>query len=789
MSGKNPEGNNVTKLTLYLLIAIAICVVTVNTEKAEAQSTSTPGTPAQTLSGTVVDEQTSRPLSGATLTIPTLHRTTTTDSKGAFSFANLPAGQHIIQVRTLGYAPDSTVVQFGASSQNITIRVKRTALELSALTVSTEREAPIGKSFQPTSVLQGESLDKQVSSSIAATLTSQPGVTQKYNGPTAAQPVIRGLTGDRVLVLEDGLRTGDIATTGSDHAITIDPLTANRIEVIRGPAGLMYGTNTLGGVVNVIRDYVPHMRPERRAITHGLHFESMNRSATILGAATLPLPYRFTAKAEITGRKGGDSRTPSGKFPFTDLRTLDAAGGLSWIGPASLIGISFREYQSKYGVPSSYGGIMLPGSHEEGVYIDLRRSAARLEGEYRPQGSFLKSVNMLTNYVHFNQQELEDDGHVETQFRQKFASGDIVARYGSGRHKGAFGAFTQWRDFRTSEGLTGSRSATQKSLAGFAFHEVDLSPLHLMAGLRYDRLHFNPLDSTTSPLLTNVRSRTFGSLTWTGGATYSVTRDVVIGANVARSSRAPAIEELYSAGPHMASYAFEIGDPNLKTESGLGADLFLRYTHSRAVAEISIFDNNIKGFIQHAPVIDSVTGLPVLDPEENRYVVYQAKQGNARLSGIEGSFQFEVRPGLAFDATASTLRGTGKNGVPLPAMPPARINLGLQHNGSVWFAGGNIETMFAQKRVPDAPNEGSYCSLSAAIDVDSLRPAEFCPTPGTVLFNTVGGLRFTMNNVLHTVTLSIDNIFNREWHDPLWRAKQVAPQPGRNIKLLYRVRY
>lgn len=381
------------------------------------------------IKGEIIDHRSSTPIIGAVVNLPALHRTTGSDAAGTFQFANLPAARYIIQIRRLGYAPDSIVVDLSDSSRSIVIRIRSTALELSSLTVSTERDKPPGQSFQPASVLEGAALDRHLGSSIAATISSQPGVTQRDNGPMAAQPVIRGLTGDRVLVLKDGLRTGDIATTSSDHSVTIDPLTSRRIEVVRGPAGLIYGTNTLGGVVNVVRGDVPHARPEHRNITLGSQLESVNRSGTLLGEAIIPLAYNLTARAELTGRKGGDTRTPAGPLPFTNLHAMDASAGMSWIGHNALFGMSFREYQAYYGVPSSFNGTTLPGSHTGGVYVDLRRSTGRMEEEYRSEdaNTFIRSVRGMANYVRFEQEELELGGFVGTRFGQLAAKVRSIA--------------------------------------------------------------------------------------------------------------------------------------------------------------------------------------------------------------------------------------------------------------------------------------------------------------------------------------------------------------------------
>lgn len=746
-----------------------------------------------TLKGRVLVEATGAPLAGSLISAPLLHRTTQTDRNGLFEITGINSGTVQLEIRRIGYIPVSIAVDTDSLAGNqLIVRMRPTAIELSSITVTTDKEQPVGRTFQPASALEGVKLDNSLTTNIAATISTEPGVVQKYNGPVSSQPVIRGLTGDRVTVLEDGLRTGDIASTSSDHAITIDPLSAKKVEVIRGPAGLLYGTNTLGGVVNVIREDIPHSRVERNSFWFGSQLEAVNSSRSVHGGTSIPLPYRLNFTANAASRKAGDTRTPIGRLPNTNLTSMDASTGVSFIGDQGLLGVSVRRFSSEYGVPSSINGTLLPGSHEDGVYVNATRIASRIEGEYRPVepvGGLFNSFRFQSSYVRFEQKEFEDAGVVGTHFGQLSGSGDFVAKYSSGRNSGAVGVFAQWRDFRAAGGFTGTRPARQKAGAVFGFHEIQIADLSLLGGLRIDGVSYTPLDSTPTPLLPVVASRSFGAATWTLGATYPLTPELSIGANVAKAFRAPAIEELYSSGPHLANYAYEVGNPNIGAEIGIGGDFFIRYISSRAAGELSLFSNDIRNFIGYAPLLHSATGTPLRDPRFNRYVVYQAYQADARISGAEASLQYELLPGIAATMGGSMLLGKLKDGSYLPNMPPGRFRLGLRHEGRVWFGSGDIETISAQTRTPDSPEASLTCHITPSTSIDSMSPAEYCNTPAATLVNLSGGVRFALGNMFHTISLSIDNVLNREWRDALWKAKQIAPQPGRNIRLLYRVRY
>jgi iron complex outermembrane receptor protein len=430
-----------------------------------------------------------------------------------------------------------------------------------------------------------------------------------------------------------------------------------------------------------------------------------------------------------------------------------------------------------------------------GIYIDLRRTTARVDAEYRPASGAITSVSASGNWVRFAQDEVERGGFVGTRFGQLSSQGDLVARYRRTRWlpgAGAVGVFGQWRDLRAAGSFTGTRPAVLRTVAGYAYDELAFGALRVMGGVRYDATSIRPLERTPTQLLPDVRDRAFGAWTGSLATTYALPGDVTVGASVARAFRPPAIEELYSAGPHLASFAYEIGNPALRAERGTGADLFVRVARRTVNAEASVFRTAVDGFIYYAPLVDARTGLPQRDPRLRRYVVYQAAQAPAELVGAEGRVQVEPVRGWVADGTVSWVRGTRTDvDEPLPAMPPLRGRLQLRRETPRWLLGLGADVIGAQSRVPPAPTgAGATCTVSRGIeDEATVLPAEFCATDGAVLWNATAGLRRTWGGRLHAFTLVLDNAGNALWRDHLWRAKQVAPQPGRNVRLLYRVSF
>jgi iron complex outermembrane receptor protein len=420
-----------------------------------------------------------------------------------------------------------------------------------------------------------------------------------------------------------------------------------------------------------------------------------------------------------------------------------------------------------YGVPGTFQGEVIPGGHEDGVEIELRRTTARLEGRLLRTGSTLRSVEADASFVRFDQRELEhgEDGPlVGTHFRQYSGAGSVRAHHrhaaGGIRLEGAAGVSAMYRDLGVYGSRSGTRPARNYTMAAFAFEEFAVSPVTFEVGARYDWSRIDPLD--TSPgMIGDVRRRDFQSVSGSVAALYRPAEAWTAGVSVARSFRTPSIEELFSDGPHLANYSFDIGNPDLDAEYGLGVDAFIRASLPSFHAEVGIFRNAISDYIYQAP-----TGE--LDPRLGQYPVYRSEQGDVVLVGVDGRLQWEMLDNWVVDATASYVRGRREaegSDVDLPAMPPAHGALNIRRDGARVFAGIGVEGAGAQNHVGEFEE----------------------PTPAYALINATGGIRWTALDRLNTLTLQIDNVLDASWRDHLSRIRQVAPQPGRNIQLLYRL--
>jgi iron complex outermembrane receptor protein len=564
-----------------------------------------------------------------------------------------------------------------------------------------------------------------------------------------------------VLVLEDGNRSGDVATSSGDHAVSIDPASAERIEIVRGPAGLLYGSNALGGVINVIREDVPHTRPERTSGQASIQAESVNSgmssSAEVHGAAS-----DIAWRAEVSGRFAGDTQTPLGALPSTDLSGYGAGLGASWVRPEGFAGLAVRDYQLTYGVPGTFQGQEIPGAPEGGVTIDMRRisglgSAAWLAG----WGPF-SSIALDGTWTWYKHQEIEPSGDIGTEIGQTSGSARLVARHhhtsGTTRREGALGLWAMGRDFSVTGSETGSRPAREYVGAVFGYEELGWNRFQLQFGARYDHSRVTPLDTSPGPL-GEVFARNFGAVSGSVASIVDLGAGVSMGVSASRAFRTPSIEELFSDGPHLAEFSYNIGNPSLSPEIGLGTDAFIRYSSSRARGEVGIFRNGIHDFVHYLP-----TGE--MDPEQNRYPVYQAGQTDAVLKGGEGTAEWEVLPSFVLRSTFSLVRGNRTdNGSPLPEIPPVQWSQSARYERPWWFASLEWHGGAAQKRV--AENE--------------------TPTDGYSLLDAGIGFRWSGWGGFHSVTVNASNLTDTVWRDHLSRIRAVAPQPGRNLRVVYHI--
>ena len=705
------------------------------------------------IEGVVRDAETGRPLAGADVSVVGSGTSAATHGDGTFHLTGIATGDYTLRVDRLGYRGAAVDVAVGNRSAMVVIELVPSPIGLPGMVVTgaiSERGA--AEALRPVSVLTGDELQREMEATVAATLASMPGLAVASMGPAVSQPVIRGLTGDRVLVLEDGTATGDASNSGSDHTTAIDPSSAGRIELVRGPGALLYGGNALGGVVNVIRDEIPSSVPHHLTGAATLQSQTvadaLAASATAFFAATDKVPVRV----EVAARTSGDLKTPAGTLVNTDGGLWSGGAGAAYVADWGHMGGSVRGYLNDHGIP---GGFV--GGHEGGVRIEMERAASKFRTVVDKPVSIFDNLRFDATHTWYRHREIEGSGVLGTSYVQQAASGDVLGRHGEWGPlaAGAVGARFSWEDFRYVRLDTPDTRRFRAAL--YMLEEVDLGPTKIEAGLRYDWTLADPLEEDPDSDIGEIRDRGFRSLSGSLGVLYNHGSGLALGASAVRAFRTPDVNELYSEGPHLAAHVFEVGNPDLEAEVGRGIDLFLRFESDRMRAEVTGFYNDIRGYLYGE---DTGRLSPTLYPE------YQFRGNDAVFSGFEADVDVLVWRGLALEAVASSVNGNLKDtDQPLPLVPPLRGQVALKYERPLWFIRGEAEMAARQDRT------GQFEEA----------------TDGYVVYNALAGARLTLGGRLNVVTVSLDNATDTEYRNHLSRVKEIMPEAGRGLSVTYRV--
>lgn len=707
------------------------------------------------IAGVVRSSEGGAPLAGAAVVLVGSGRAVITHADGRFHIRVPETGSPVLRVERLGYRSVNLDVADMDRTEVLVITLEPAAVDIAGLVVTgsiTERGAD--ETLHPVNVLTGEELQRRLKETLAATLASEPGLTSISMGPATARPVIRGMSGDRVLILEDGQRVGDVSNSGSDHATGTDASTARRVEVVRGPAALMYGSNALGGVVNVIRDEIPADEVHHLHGTATLQTRTVNAGTMGSVSALFPTFFeRVPARVEFSARTAGDLKTPQGILENTFLDTWSAGGGAAFVDGWGSVGGAFRYMKNDYGIP---GGFV--GGHAQGVRVEQERSSSKGRLTLDEGVGPFRALDVDVAHTWYRHSEIEPPDILGTFFKRQTLSADVVGRHGGlgALGGGAAGLRTSWErhDFA---GSLSTPDAHLYTLAGFVVEEVDLGRLTLEAGARYDWTRADPIQKDPDSDIGDIRTRTFHAASGSLGVLFRVAEGVTLGASVARAFRTPDINELYSEGPHLASYSFEVGNPDLGTEVGTGLDAFLRVGAERLNAEVSAFHNVLTGYIYPRE-----TG----DTSRTRLPVFQFTGEDATLSGFEGHVAWNAVPGLVVEGTGSYVRGTlTDTDEPLPLMPPFQGRASAEFTRPAWFVRGEAELASRQDRV------GAFET----------------PTDGYAVFNAVAGVRLTLAGRLNALTVSLENLTDKIHRNHLSRVKAIMPEAGRGLNVTYRV--
>ncbi|TBV08125.1 TonB-dependent receptor [Stutzerimonas kirkiae] len=622
----------------------------------------------------------------------------------------------------------------------------------------------------PVEVLEGDELMKRRAATIGETLDGLPGVNSSSFGPGVGRPVIRGLDGARVKVLSDGVEVLDASTISPDHAVTIEPLLAERIEVLKGPASLLYGGGAIGGVVNVIDRKVPTRVPEK-----GYEGEAEIRANSVAneGAGVFGITAgsgNFAVRAEGSKSQANEYDIPSsagkqeGAYNDTDSFSL----GGSFIGERGYIGLAYSEQNKRYGLLAhehadchAHGaGDWHCGSHDdhdhdeehgEVPYINMEQKRWDLRGDLQDPLPGFEKARLRVGHNQYRHDEIEGD-EIGTRFKNDATDARIeLTHQPLFGWRGVLGAQTLRRDFETTGEEAYVPPTVTRNHGIFLLEEYSAGAWRYELGLRHE---WQNIDAE------GARDTRHDGTSVSAGAVWTFAPEYSLGFSLSRSQRLPTAEELYANGPHAASRTVELGDANLDEETSHNAELTLRKFAGRTTFSFSLFRNQVNDFIYAADTGHDVGG---------GYREIEYRQQDAVLTGVEGEVRFQASEATAFTLFGDHVRGKLRDGGgDLPRIPADRLGVRLEQRFSP-----AIDGQLEFYRVQRQDSIASYESETAG-------------------YNMLGaGLSYSgsLSQTDYTLYLKGNNLLDEKARNHTSLIKDEVLLPGRNLMVGVRLAF
>lgn len=670
---------------------------------------------------------------------------------------------------------------------------------------------------QPVTILSEDNLKLHTEATLGDTLATQPGVAASGYTAGASRPVIHGQADNRVRVLNNGTELFDVSNLSPDHAPSVSTLLSQSIEVVHGPATILYGSGAIGGVVNVTDNLIPVEQPaERLSGEVDARFNSVDLERSGAMALTLSPFQHFVVHAEgsilrtddrdIPGyaldqriraqltpeqrHDDGFGGNPFGFVPNTFVETKAFAFGASYVWDKGYIGASYNRFLSQYGVPDD-PEVDEPGVPPQRVHLNVRKDQYNVRSSIVDPLPWFSVANLKLVYTDYKHDEI-DGNTVGATFKTKGVDSRIeLVHKPIGLFEGSIGSQIFYKELSVLGEEAFLQPTDTLAVAGFIFEEVKLKPVRLQFGARveYDSVSIG----SSNPELTSLTSQSqknqeFLPVSGAAGAVYDFAQDWQASLNLTYSQRAPTAEELFARGPHEATFQFIIGDPNLGVEINRTLDLSLRRTSGRITGFISGYYTSYEGFIDFTATGETEDDLPVY--------IYTPK--NATFYGAEGRADFHLLPleitranapsdsksvknvitgeeqtpqknpnDLYLRLQADYVHAEDSSGEPLPRITPFRYGISLNYESEHWLASIEGWRVDAQNRV-----------------------AEFeTPTPGYTFLNASLGYKFRWGRTYNYLYLRGTNLLNAEARDHLSFLKEVMPLPGRGVVVGWRTTF
>jgi iron complex outermembrane recepter protein len=695
------------------------------------------------LNGTVTVGDNGSPVHNVRVTITQLKRSVTTTDDGKYEFQNVPPGKYEVAAH-MDLTPDVVQsVQVGPGATTVDFQIKLSAVRESVTVTATGSDETTFNSIQSVTVIGSLDLAKKNPVSLGEALDNELGVAKRSFGPGTARPVIRGFDGDRVLVLQDGQRVGALGFQSGDHAEPIDLLSVDRVEVVKGPATLLYGSSALGGVVNAVAGH-----DEPHAGVRG-YLTGLGSSNSWQGGGSAGLEFgnqNWLGWVNGGSQRAGEYETPIGRVRNSYTRDANFSGGFGYFSNHAWFSGDYAYNNRRYGIPYN------PEEEEpEIVYLTPRRNSVQARFGMRDLAAAISGMQFSVQYTDYRHDEVAaDTGNINTAFKNKsVVYRGVFDQRKSGRLSGNFGFWGMYRDYTSAGEEALAPPTTQNAFAAFGLERLDFEHVGFQFGGRVEHNGYSP---------DGLQNRSFTGVSAAAGVRFSLPWSSALVVNYTHSYRAPALEELYNNGPHPGNLTFEIGNPNLQREASDGVDVSLRHSSNRLRTEFNTFYYHIRDFVYLAPTGNIEDGL----------IEANYDQGTTRYVGAEAKLDIGVTKNFwllsSLDYVNAKLTDLD---TPLPRIPPLRARVGFEY-----LRGGfriNPEIVMAR-------------------DQNRIFLTEV-KTAGYATADITASYTFTRKHNAQILSVSAFNLNDKLYRNHLSFIKEFAPEIGRGVRVVYTIRF
>ena len=653
---------------------------------------------------------------------------------------------------------------------------------------STGLKQTTSKAARPVTVLSGDQLQTKIGQTLGGTLQNEPGITSQSFGPGVGTPVIRGQSGPRVRVIQNSIGNNDVSTLSPDHANGVNPIIANRIEVLRGPSTLLYGNGSIGGIVNVIDNRIPEQVPDK--IIGGALHQSYDSASTETSSALkleggkdifayhLDGFYRDQGNLHIGGQQIDEAaaratdptlegtpvlENPEGVIENSNARSRGGSAGASVVGDVGLVGAAINTLESNYGIPPN-------GTGSPPIRIQMNQTKYDFKGQLNKPFTLAEEMRVKFGYTDYKHVELDDGEPATTFLNESYESRLELEHQPIGIVKGVLGFQSVNSEFSAlgEEALVPPTDIDSYGL--FAVESFAIGDVTYELGVRGGWESLTPKEI--------YDSKSYSPISGSISALWDITKQHHLSLAVTQSQRAPQVQELFSDGVHEATMSYELGDPNLKKEVSYNLDLGYRFNADWMTADINLFHNWVNDYIyqnqDYRVFNEDLEDFELFcsGPPGACLPVYQSDQANAIFRGFEAKTVFPLMQNQygAIDLTlfGDYTRGTFNQGGDVPRMPPLRYGFQLSYEKSEWSS--DIRLTRGEPQNDAGENQSN--------------------TPGYLLLNL--GAQYRLASFYDSEVLLFakgKNMTNENIRNSTSYLRNFAPEPGRSAEIGIRISY